>query len=199
MPLTRRQNEILDYVRSFLSQHGYSPTLEEIAHHFRLASLNGVFKHLRALEERGFIRRLSNQARSIQVLDPPGGPSSRLPLLGYVRAGQPVEAVVNVEEISVPESFLTSRDNYVLRVQGDSMIEEHIRDGDYVVVEQREVANNGQMVVALIDGEKATLKTFYREGRRIRLQPANTALEPIYVNEERIAIQGVVVGIMRRY
>jgi len=199
MPITRRQKEILDYLRSFLDQKGYSPTLEEIAHHFSLASLNGVYKHLKALEERGFIRRLTNQARSIQLVDSESTSSAVLPLLGYVTAGQPVEAVVNEEKIAVPETFQTRGTNYVLQVQGESMIDEHIQDGDYVILEQRSEAHNGEMVVALIDGEKATLKKFFREQDKIRLQPANVALEPIWMTEDRIQIQGVVVGIMRKY
>jgi len=199
MPLTKRQKEILDFVSRFLDRNGYSPTLEEIATYFHLASLNGVYKHLQALQERGFIRRLSNQARSIQLLNPEHSSPTTLPLLGYVTAGQPVEAVVNAEEISVPESFLTRGKNYVLQVRGNSMIDEHIQDGDYVVIEQREEAHNGEMVIALIDGENATLKKFYREDDKIRLQPANPALEPIWVKEDRIRIQGVVVGIMRKY
>ena len=199
MPITRRQKEILDYLKNFLDQQGYSPTLEEIAHHFSLASLNGVYKHLKALEERGFIRRLTNQARSIQLVDRESSSSAVLPLLGYVTAGQPVEAIVNVEQIAVPESFQTRGTNYVLQVQGESMIEEHIQDGDYVIIEQRPEARNGEMVVALLDGEKTTLKKFYREHDKIRLQPANPALEPIWTTEDRVQIQGIVVGIMRKY
>ncbi len=199
MPLTRRQKEILDFVRGYLERQGYSPTLEEIADHFDLSSLNGVYKHLRALQVRGFIRRLPNQARSIQLLNPEASSPTTLPLLGYVTAGKPVEAVVNVEEISVPESFLTRKRNYVLQVRGDSMIDEHIQDGDFVVIEEREGARDGEMVIALIDGENATLKKFYREQETIRLQPAHPTLEPIWVREDRIRIQGVVVGIMRKY
>ena len=123
MPLTRRQKEIFSFLEAYLQEKGYSPTLEEIAGHFQMASLNGVYKHLKALEERGFIRRLSNQARSIQLLDPEAVSRNVLPLLGTVAAGQPIEAVANVEEVSVPESFLTRRNNYVLRVSGDSMID----------------------------------------------------------------------------
>lgn len=199
MPLTKRQKEIYHFIKSFLERYGYSPTLEEIAEHFQLASLNGVFKHLKALEERGFIRRLSNQARSIQLLEREGAKAPRLPLLGYVAAGAPIEAISNVEEISVPESFLTRRRSYVLRVRGDSMIGEHVQDGDYVIVEERDHADNGEMVIALIDGESATLKKYYREGGRIRLQPANPELPPLYYPEEQVKIQGVVVGIMRKY
>ncbi len=199
MPLTRRQKEILDFLRDFLKGQGYSPTLEEIAEHFGISSLNAVYKHLRALQERGFIRRLPHQARSIQLLGPEGSTAPSLPLLGYVAAGRAVEVIAGSEEISVPEAFLTRDESYVLKVQGDSMIEEHIQDGDYVIVERREVARNGETVIALIDGEKATLKKFYREGQQIRLQPANPTLDPIYVSEARVQVQGVIVGLMRRY
>jgi len=200
MPITKRQKEILEYLRAFLLEEGYSPTLEEIANHFGLASLNGVYKHLKVLEERGFIRRLSNRARSIQLLDSNSPPDSHsLPLLGYVAAGQPIEAIANSDEISIPEMFHTPGDNYVLRVEGDSMIDQQIQDGDLVVVERRESAQNGETVVALVDDEQATLKRYYREGSRIRLQPANPEMEPIIVGEDRVRVQGVVVGLMRKY
>lgn len=199
MSMTKRQKEILTFLQEYLDEYGYGPTLEEIARNFGMASLNGVHKHLRALQERGFIRRLSRQARSIQLLgnSPSGG--CTLPLLGYVAAGQPIEAVEGAEELSVPESFLTRNRNYVLQVQGSSMIEEHIQDGDYVIVEERKQAFNGEVVVALIDGENVTLKKFFRDGEQVRLQPANANLEPILVSEDRLTIQGVVVGIMRKY
>jgi len=197
--MTKRQKEILTFLQEYLDENGYGPTLEEIARHFGLASLNGVHKHLRALQERGFIRRLSRQARSIQLLGSGSSGGCMLPLLGYVAAGQPIEAVEGAEELSVPESFLTRNRNYVLRVQGSSMIEEHIQDGDYVIVEERKQAFNGEVVVALIDGENVTLKKFFREGEQVRLQPANANLEPIFVSESRLTIQGVVVGIMRKY
>jgi len=198
MSMTRRQQEILAFVKDFLTQNGYSPTLEEIAHHFGITSLNGVYKHLKSLEQRGLIRRLSNQARSIQVIDKTTT-AATLPLLGRVAAGRPVEAVNAPEEICVPETFLTGKSNYVLRVNGDSMIDEQIRDGDYVVMEQREQANNGEIVIALVDGENATLKKYYREGQQIRLQPANERLDPLLLDESRVRVQGVVVGLMRKY
>ncbi len=199
MPVTRRQNEVLEFIRGFLTEHGYSPTLEEIAHHFGLTSLNGVYKHLKGLEERGFIRRLNNHARSIQVIERENRARNTLPLLGRVAAGRPIEAVPFPEEIDVPAHFLTTPSNYVLKVQGDSMIEEHIEDGDYVVLEHRDQAENGEIVMALIDGETATLKKYYREGNQIRLQPANPSLSAIVIPEERVRIQGVVVGLMRKY
>jgi repressor LexA len=197
MSITRRQKLILEFIRDFLSENGYSPTLDEIGAHFGLSSLNGVYKHLRALEQRGFIRRLSNQARSIQLVQ--AVPPSTLPLLGRVAAGRPIEAVNTPEEVSVPESFLTRKKNYVLQVEGDSMIDEQIRDGDYVIMEERDYADSGEIVIALVDGEAATLKKYFREAGHIRLQPANPSMTPLILSEERVRIQGVVVGLMRRY
>jgi len=198
MPVTKRQQEILAFLKEYLDLHGYSPTLEEIADHFSIRSLNGVYKHLKALEQRGFIRRLSKQARSIQLVESTNRRAT-LPLLGRVAAGRPVEAINSPEEIAVPDTFLTGKNNYVLRVSGDSMVDEHIQDGDYVILEHRQQANNGEIVIALIDGEKATLKKYFREGARIRLQPANSLLEPMVLEESRVQVQGVVVGLMRKY
>ena len=200
MKLTRRQKEILDFVTEFIDQNGYSPSMEEIAEHFHFASLNAVFKHLEALESRGHLHRDSNRARSIQLSqnEPPG--VQNLPLFGYVAAGRPIEAVSAPETLPVPECFLPRRsDYYVLRVKGESMIDEHIQDGDYVVVESRETADPGAMVVALIDDENVTLKKYYPEGGKIRLQPANEVLEPLILDGKRVKIQGVVVSVLRRY
>jgi len=200
MNLTRRQREIYNFIKEYTAGNECSPTLDEIARHFGIASLNAIYKHLNALEQRGFLRRLSNQARSIRLLDPDQPAPCELPLLGIIAAGEPIEAVANCEYISVPEWFASpGRKNYVLRVRGNSMIEEHIEDGDYVIVEERADAANGEMVVALIDGENVTLKKFYREGAEVRLQPANVALEPIRLGAERVRLQGVVVGVLRKY
>ena len=200
MKLTKRQKEILDFVTGFIDQNGYSPSMEEIAEHFHFASLNAVFKHLEALESRGYLHRDSNRARSIQLSQNDISGMQNLPLFGYVAAGSPIEAVSAAETLPVPECFLPRRsDYYVLRVKGESMIEEHIQDGDYVVVESRETADPGAMVVALIDEENVTLKRFYREGVKVRLQPANETLEPIILDGARVKIQGVVVSVMRRY
>lgn len=199
MPLTQRQQEILSFIESYLDSRGYSPSMEEIANHFGIASLNAIHKHLRVLEERGFIHRLSNRARSIRVLHEELGQVRSIPLLGRIAAGMPIEAVSNREEFFVPESLLTRGQNYVLQVEGDSMIDEHIQDGDLIVVEQRESARDGETVVALIDGDRATLKKVYREGSRVRLQPANPTVDPIFVPADRLQIQGVVVGLIRKY
>jgi len=200
MKLTRRQKEILDFVTDFIDHNGYSPSMEEIAEHFHFASLNAVFKHLEALESRGHLHRDSNRARSIQLsqANPPAVKS--LPLFGYIAAGQPIEAVSTPETLQIPEYFLPRRGSYyVLRVKGESMIEEHIQDGDYVVVESREAAAPGDTVVALIDDENVTLKKFFPEGSQVRLQPANESLAPIVVDGSRVKIQGVVVSVMRKY
>jgi len=199
MKLTKRQKEILDFLSEFIEQNGYSPSMEEIAAHFHFASLNGVFKHLEALERRGHLHRDPNCARAIQLSSTDGGVQS-IPLLGYVAAGQPIEAVSNPETLQIPESFLPGRNqHFVLRVKGESMIDAHIQDGDYVVVESRETARTGDMVVALIDDENVTLKKYYPEGSQVRLQPANETLAPIFVDSDRIKIQGVVVSVMRKY
>jgi repressor LexA len=200
MKLTKRQKEILDFVSEFIDDNGYSPSMEEIAENFHFASLNAVFKHLEALESRGHLHRDSNRARSIQLAQSGAEGLRNLPLFGYVAAGRPIEAVSAPETLPIPEYFLPGRGSYyVLRVKGESMIEEHIQDGDYVVVESREVANPGDMVVALVDEENVTLKKFYPEGASIRLQPANEALEPIVLDATRVKIQGVVVSVMRKY
>src|SRR5262245_41174303 len=199
-PLTKRQREILDYLQEFIQQHGYAPSLEEIGRRFSLSSLATVHKHLTNLEEKGFIRRSWNRSRSVELLSARTGQRAvELPMLGYVAAGAPIEAVATSESVAVPEVLTGKRDSYVLRVKGDSMIDEQIRDGDFVVVEDRKTADNGEMVIALIGGTDVTLKKFYRESGRIRLQPANPAMQPMLFDPSQVQIQGVVVGVMRRY
>lgn len=200
MKLTKRQKEILDFVSGFIDQNGYSPSMEEIAEHFHFASLNAVFKHLEALESRGHLHRDSNRARSIQLSQAAPAAVKDLPMFGYIAAGQPIEAVSAPEVMQIPEHFLPRMgDYYVLRVKGESMIEEHIQDGDYVVIESRKTADPGDTVVALIDNENVTLKKFFPEGSQVRLQPANESLAPIVVDGTRVKIQGVVVSVMRKY
>jgi len=200
MKLTKRQKEILDFIADFMNRHGYCPSMEEIADNFQFASLNAVFKHLEALESRGYLHRDSNRARSIELLSEKASGVRTIPLLGFVAAGRPIEAIPIPETLQIPEAFLPGRGScYVLRVQGESMIEEHIEDGDYVIVESRETAANGEMVIALIEGENVTLKKFFREGHQVRLQPANRELEPLRLDGTKVKVQGVVVGIMRKY
>ena len=201
LPLTKRQREILDYLNDFIQQHGYAPSLEEIGRKFGLSSLATVHKHLTNLQEKGFIKRAWNRSRSVELVPTRvGSRALELPLLGFVAAGHPIEAVGGNETIAVPETLAGKRDSYVLRVRGDSMIDEQIRDGDFVVVNERQRADNGEMVIAMLGGNSATVKKFYREkDGRIRLQPANETMSPMYVHENDISIQGVVVGVLRRY
>jgi repressor LexA len=200
LPLTKRQREILDYLSDFIQQHGYAPSLEEIGKRFNLSSLATVHKHLTNLQDKGFIKRAWNRSRSVELVPTRmGGRAVELPLLGYVAAGAPIEAVAGTESIAVPEEMVGRRDTYVLRVKGSSMIDEQIRDGDFVIVEDRKTADNGEMVIALLGGQDVTLKKFYRDNGRIRLQPANPMMEPIVVPSDHVQIQGVVVGVMRRY
>ena len=202
MPLTKRQKEILDHIDGFIDERGYAPSFEEIAHHFGYSSLATVHEHLSNLERKGYIRKSYNESRSIELVKADAGPHAvELPLLGAVAAGLPIEAVSQTETLAVPPDMVRrGRDNYVLKVQGDSMIEEQIRDGDYIVVSQQDTAENGQRVVALVGGDSATVKKLYREpGNRIRLQPANSTMEPIIVDARDVQIQGVVVGVIRKY
>ncbi|HVT48498.1 MAG TPA: transcriptional repressor LexA [Vicinamibacterales bacterium] len=199
-PLTKRQREILDYLQEFIQQQGYAPSLEEIGRRFNLSSLATVHKHLTNLQEKGFIRRSWNRSRSVELLSARVGQRAlELPLLGIVAAGLPIEAVTTTETIAVPEDLAGRRETYVLKVKGDSMIDEQIRDGDFVIVEDRKTAENGEMVVALIGGSDTTLKKFYRENGRVRLQPANPAMQPMLFDPTQVQVQGVVVGMMRKY
>jgi len=200
LPLTKRQREILDYLSEFIQHHGYAPSLEEIGRRFGLSSLATVHKHLTNLQEKGFIKRAWNRSRSVELVPARvGGRTVELPLLGYVAAGAPIEAISTAETIAVPDSLVGKLDTYVLRVRGDSMIDEQIRDGDYVIIEDRKNAENGEMVIALLRSSEVTLKKFYRENGSVRLQPANPAMHPLIIDADHVQIQGVVVGVMRKY
>ena len=202
MPLTKRQKEILDHIDGFIDERGYAPSFEEIAHHFGYSSLATVHEHLSNLERKGYIRKSYNESRSIELVKPDiGPPAVELPLYGNVAAGIPIQAISGTETLAVPPDMVRrGRDNYVLKVQGDSMIDEQIKDGDYIVVSSQENAENGQMVVALVGGESATVKKLYREpGNRIRLQPANATMDPIIEDARNVKVQGVVVRVIRKY
>lgn len=200
MILTKRQKQILDYLRDFIEKDGYAPSLIEISKHFNLNSISTIHKHLIHLEEKGLIRRHWNRARAIELVSSQPNPEARdVPLAGLISAGQPIEAVRANELVAVPEDMIGHRDVYVLKVKGESMVDEQVREGDYVVVESRSEARNGEMVVALLDGENATLKKYYREKEEIRLQPAHPTMKPIYVKENELKIQGVVIGLLRKY
>jgi len=202
MPLTKRQREILNYLSAYGDENGYAPSFEEIAEQFRYSSLATVHEHLSNLERKGYIKRSYNESRAIEILPSEAVPRAvEVPLLGSVAAGVPIEALSHGETMTVPDSFLRNPgSHYALRVRGNSMVDEQIRDGDVVVVNERQRADNGEMVIAMLHGSSATVKKFYRErDGRIRLQPANETMSPIYVHENDITIQGVVVGVMRRY
>jgi repressor LexA len=200
MFLTKRQKQLFDYIQTYLAKHGYAPTLEEIGAHFKLSSLATVHKHLSNLEEKGLIHRTWNHSRAIELV--PQRKEARaveVPLLGRVAAGRPIEALELNDTIALPEELIRRDNTYVLRVAGDSMVDDGIWDGDYIVVEERSTAENGETVIATIGGE-ATVKRFYREkGNKIRLQPANDKLDPIVVRATDLEIRGVVVAVMRKY
>ncbi|MCX7995996.1 MAG: transcriptional repressor LexA [candidate division WOR-3 bacterium] len=194
--LTKRQKEILDFLKKYIAKSGYSPSLEEIAVHFNLSSLSTVHYHLSRLEQAGLISRYDFLPRSIQIEKRVDTPLVQIPLLGLIAAGEPIEVIEEPETISVPKSLLSASGNhYALRVRGDSMIDEGIFDGDAVVIKKQDTAENGEVAVALINGNEATLKKIYRERGRFRLQPANPRLKPIFVRE--LIIQGKVTGVLR--
>ena len=207
MTLTKRQKEVLDYLVGFLNKNGYSPSFEEIASSLKLTSLATVHKHLSTLEKKGFIRRGYNQSRSIEVMQLPKPIREQLldrhvvelPLAGRIAAGRPLDAVEDRETISLAD-FARGQNTYVLQVRGESMRDDHILDGDYIVVEQTQVANPGEIVVALVGEDEATVKRFYREpGGKVRLQPANSQMAPIIVLAADVKVQGRVVGVLRKY
>ena len=200
--LTPRQLEIYDYLRHWVEEQGQAPTMAEICSHFGLKSTSTVHQALAILERRGFIRRIPNISRGIELIEQAESAADtrhEVPLLGVVAAGRPVEAILSHEEVCVPHDMKLSRQAFALRVRGDSMIEEQIRDGDLVIVEPRKTAENGQTVVALLDGTEATVKRFYNKGDHVRLEAANTLYAPMIVRPaERLKVQGIVVGVIRR-
>jgi len=201
MAITRRQKEVLDFISGFVQRNGYSPSFEEIARGLQLKSLATVHKHVTNLQTKGLLQRSHNRSRSIDVLPARASKSrsmDRLPLMGRIAAGLPVEAVENPETISIGD-IIGNRDVFALEVRGDSMRDEHIVDGDFVVVEKTNTAREGEIVVALVRGSEATLKRYYVEGEMVRLQPSNSEMEPIYVPRSDVAIQGRLLGMLRRY
>jgi repressor LexA len=201
MAITRRQKEVIDFLSSFTHKNGYSPSYEEIAAGLGLSSLATVHKHVTNLQSKGLLQRAHNRSRSIDVIPvrpPKKTTSDRLPLMGRIAAGQPVEAIESSESISLND-IIGNREVFALEVRGDSMRDEHIVSGDYVLVERTKSAREGEIVVALIDGAEATLKRFYREGTNIRLQPSNAEMAPIYAPAASVAIQGRVLGMLRKY
>lgn len=198
MYLTKRQKQILDYLQGYLTTHGYAPTFDEIARQFGFSSKGTVYKHIRALQGKGLLRHEWNRTRSIE-LTADSRAQATLPILGGVSAGKPIEAVQHAEQLEVPGMFLRSGSHYVLRVKGDSMVDEHIRDGDLVVVQEKTDVANGETVVALIDEAEVTIKRFFRRNGQVELRPANEQMESVLLDASRVRIQGVVVGVIRTY
>ncbi len=202
MSLTKRQRQILDYLTGYINRKGYAPSFEEIAEKMGYASLATVHEHLTNLEEKGVIRRSYNASRGLEVISQARQPGvTMVPMLGTVAAGMPIEAIETDEMMALPDEMLPAAgQSYVLKVRGSSMVDEHIADGDFIVVHSRSSARNGETVVALVGGSHATVKKLYREkDGRVRLQPANSTMSPIYVNESDVQVQGVVVGVIRKY
>lgn len=208
MALTRRQKEVMDFLSGFLEQHGYSPSYEEIATGLGLASLATVHKHIQALEAKQYLRRSYNHSRSLEIADRyfaeerarrPQAAETSVPLLGRIAAGSPVEAISNPEALQFSD-FAGNENTFALQVRGDSMIEDHICSGDYVLIEKADNVRNGEIVVALVGGSEATLKRYFTESDgRVRLQPANASMAPIFVSPEALQIQGRVLAVMRKY
>jgi len=209
MALTKRQRQIYDYIADFVSRNGYSPSFEEIGDGMGLSSLATVHKHISNLEKKGLLKRDYNRSRSIDVIPPKGSMKKamataaaasplELPLLGRIAAGRPIEAVENPETLSLSD-FTSSKDVYVLKVMGESMQDEHIVEGDYVIVEKAESARNGEIVVAVVNHDDATLKRIYHEGENTRLQPSNAKMQPIIVPSRSVQVQGRVIGVLRKY
>ena len=206
MTLTRRQKAVLDFVTKFIGTNGFAPSLEEVAAEFGYRSVATVHEHIANLAAKGYLRKSPRASRALELVpkELAGStlaPSVELPLLGRVAAGLPIEAIEDSETLAVPADMIDRRGRaFVLEVEGDSMIDEHIQDGDLVVVREQATAEDGQMVVALVDGDSATLKKLYRlPDGRIRLEPANVEMEPIVVDADDVRVQGIVVGMIRRY
>ncbi|MFC1601072.1 transcriptional repressor LexA [Candidatus Sumerlaeota bacterium] len=201
MYLTKRQREALGIIQNFVAENGYAPSLAEIAQAMGLRSIATVHKHLENLARKGLILRGWNRGRSIELL--PEAVAARVvevPLLGRVAAGEPIEAVEDAASIGLPQDFVSGPETYVLRVSGDSMIDEKILDGDYIIVQRRATADDGQVVVARIKADNTvTVKTFHRDGERIRLQPANEQLPPMFFAAHELEVQGIVIGLLRKY
>lgn len=207
MALTKRQRQVYDYIADFVQKNGYSPSFEEIGDGMGLSSLATVHKHISNLEKKGLLRRDYNRSRSIDLIAPKGKlkqsmsvpPSAVIPLMGRIAAGRPIEAVETSETLSFSDFTHSSKDVFALKVTGESMKDEAIVDGDYVLVEKTATAQNGDIVVALVEGYDATLKRFYKEGPQVRLQPSNATMKPIMVPANSVQVQGRVIAVLRKY
>ena len=200
MPITARQRRVLDYIKHYFEVNQEAPTIAEIGKEFGMTSSASAHNVVAILEREGFIRRIPNVSRGIELVEGPAEAKNEIPLLGVVAAGNPIEAVLNYETVCVPRDMIREGRMFALRVRGDSMIDEQIRDNDVIVMQSKQTAENGQTVVALIDGSEATVKKFYGSRQQVRLEPANPNYKPIVVRPpQRVQIQGVVVGVIRKY
>ena len=203
MPITAKQRRIFEFIRRYIESNHEAPTIAEIGRQFQMRSSASVHAVLTALEREGLIKRMPNVSRGIEIVqqnESNGEGENEIPLRGTVAAGQPIEAILTHDTISVPKDLQGRGRTFALRVRGESMIDENIQDGDIIIVASQQTAENGQMVVALIDGNYATVKKFYREPDFIRLEPANPQFKPIFIRTpERIQIQGIVRGLIRKY
>lgn len=200
MPITARQRRVLDYIRHYFDTHHEAPTISEIGKQFGMSSSASVHHVVSTLEREGLIRRIPNVSRGIELVGEGSDGRNEIPLLGVVAAGAPIEAVLNYETVCIPRDMMRDGRMFALRVRGDSMIDEQIRDHDFIVLQSQQTAENGQTVVALIDGSDTTVKRFFGNRHQVRLEPANSAYEPIVIRPpQRVQIQGVVVGVIRKY
>lgn len=199
-PLTKRQKEILDFIRSFIDENGYAPSYREIAYYFEFSSTGTIAEYINILSEKGYLTKESMEARAIQLTPSfdDGIEICNIPLEGTIDAGRPIEAIRTHETIDIPRDMVGKK-TFALRVRGESMIEDGILDGDYVIIEQTNSAKNGDIVVALVDNQNATLKRFFDEKNNIRLQPANSSMSPMHFAKKRITIQGKVKGVIRKF
>lgn len=201
MPITARQKRVLDYIKQYFDAHQEAPTIAEIGREFGMSSSASAHHVVSILEREGLIRRIPNVSRGIELVEEATNAEAyKIPLLGIASAGAPIEAVLNYETVSIPQDMMREGRMFALRVRGDSMIEEQIRDNDLIILQSQQIAENGQTVVALIDGSDATVKRFYGNRNQVRLEPANPNYQPIVIRPpERVQIQGVVVGVIRKY
>ncbi len=199
MYFTEKQLGIINFIQAYIEDKNVSPTLEEIAQYFKVSKIT-IYEHIAALEKKGALRKSKNRARSIELISNKEREALsrfKVPVLGMIAAGRPIEAVQESEEFDISSLFPDNKECFLLRVTGDSMIEDQIRDGDLVMVEKRSRPNDGEIVVAIVNGNEATLKRFFQEGDRIRLQPANSGMRPIYA--DKVEVRGVVIGVLRRF
>jgi repressor LexA len=201
MPITARQRRVLDYIKRYFDEHQEAPTIAEIGKVFGMSSSASVHHVVSILEREGLIRRIPNVSRGIELVETESTKQKyEIPLLGVVAAGTPIEAVLNYETVSIPRDMMREGRMFALRVRGDSMVDQQIRENDLIILQSQQTAENGQTVVALVDGSDATVKRFYGSRNQVRLEPANPNYKPIIIRPpERVQIQGVVVGVIRKY